>query len=109
MNGKKTTLPSLRNLEWKTAKTETEKINQELTCISTNNVTELNEIIYAKAKLICEKIGVPSKSTKTKIKTWMGNSNGNADKNLRKQAKGKTLEYIGKKRKSNTRKNNYTT
>ena len=31
--------------------TETNKINQVLTYISTNNITELNELIYAGAKL----------------------------------------------------------
>ena len=47
---------------------ETNKINQVLPFISTNNITELNELIYAGAKLICEKIGIPSESTKTKSK-----------------------------------------
>ena len=47
---KKTTLPSLRNIEERTVKTEKEKINQVLTFISTNNKTELNELIYAGAK-----------------------------------------------------------
>ena len=47
LNEKKTTLPSLRNIEWRTVKTETEKINQVLTYISTKNITELNELIYA--------------------------------------------------------------
>ena len=32
-----------------------------------NNITELNELIDAGAKLVCEKIGIPSKSTK---KQW---------------------------------------
>ena len=32
---KKTTLPSIRSKEWRTVKTETEKINQVLTCIPT--------------------------------------------------------------------------
>ena len=68
MNGKKTTLPPLRNIEWGTVKTETEKINQVQTYLSTNNITELNELIYAGAKLVCEKIGIPSKSTKKKSK-----------------------------------------
>ena len=36
MNGKKTTLPSLRNIEWRTVKTETGKINQVLTYIYIN-------------------------------------------------------------------------
>ena len=47
---------------------------------STNNINELNEVIYAGAKFVCEKIGVPSKSTKKKIKTWMENLTGNTDK-----------------------------
>ena len=64
MNGEKTTLPSLRIIEWRTVKTKTERINQLLTYISPNNITELNELIYAVAKLVCEKIRIPSKSTK---------------------------------------------
>ena len=66
MNGEKTTLPSLRNMEWRTVKTETEKIKQVLTYISTNNITELNELIYAGAKFVCEKIGVPFKKHEEK-------------------------------------------
>ena len=38
MNSEKTTLPSLRNIEWRTLKTETNKINQILPYISTNNI-----------------------------------------------------------------------
>ena len=95
MNGKNTTLPSLRNIEWRTVKMETEKINQVLTYISTN-ITELNELIDAGAKLVCEKIGI----TKKKIKTWRGNSTGNADK---------TSTKTNQKGKGNTRKNNNTT
>ena len=64
MSSEKTILPSLRNIEWKTLKIETDKINHILPHIPTNNITELNELIYAGAKLICEKIGIPSKSTK---------------------------------------------
>ena len=45
------------------------KINQVLPYILTNNMTALNELIYAETKLFCEKIGIPSKSTKKKIKT----------------------------------------
>ena len=56
MNTVKTTLTSLRNREWRTVKTETNKIIQVLTYISTNNITELTELIYAAAKLVCEKI-----------------------------------------------------
>ena len=61
-------LPSLRNIEWKALKIETNKINQVLPYISTNNITELNELIYAGANLVCEKIDIPSKSNKKKSK-----------------------------------------
>ena len=64
MNSEKSTLPSLRNIEWRKVKAETNKVNQELTYISTNNITELDELIYAGVELVCEKIGIPSKSTK---------------------------------------------
>ena len=53
MSSEKTTLPSLRNIDWKTLKIETNKIN---------NITELNELIYAGAKLVCEKLGSPQKA-----------------------------------------------
>ena len=33
-----------------------------------DNMTELNELIYAGAKLVGEKIGIPSKSAKEKSK-----------------------------------------
>ena len=55
MSEKKTRLPSIRNQDWKTIKTETEKINELLTYISTNNLTELNELFYSGTKLVCEK------------------------------------------------------
>ena len=50
MNREKTTLPSLKETEWRTFKTETNKINQVQPNISTNNITELNELIYEGAK-----------------------------------------------------------
>ena len=68
MNSEKTILPSLRNIEWKTLKIETNKINPVLPYIPTNNITELNELIYAGAKLVCEKIGILSESTKKQSK-----------------------------------------
>ena len=52
MNSEKITLP-WRNIEWRIVKAETNKGNQVLTYISTNNITELNELIYAAAKLVC--------------------------------------------------------
>ena len=45
---------------------ETEKINQVPTYTPTENITELNELINAGAKLVCEKIGIPLKSTNKK-------------------------------------------
>ena len=67
MSSEKAILPSLRNIEWKALKIETEKINH-IPHIPTNNITELNELIYAGTKLVCEKIGIPSKSTKKQSK-----------------------------------------
>ena len=64
MNSENATLPLLRNIEWRTVTTERNKINQVLPNISTNNITELNELIYGEAKLVSEKIGIPQKSRK---------------------------------------------
>ena len=49
MSKKKTILLSLGNHDWKIVKAETEK-QKLLTQISTNNIMELNELIYAGAK-----------------------------------------------------------
>ena len=54
MSEKKTTLPSL----WNQVKSETEKVNDLLTNSPINDIIELNDLIYAGAKLVCEKIGV---------------------------------------------------
>ena len=68
MSSEKTILPSLRNVHWETLKIETNEINHILPYIQTNNITELNELIYAWVKLVCEKIGIPSNSTKKQSK-----------------------------------------
>ena len=52
ISSEKTTRPSLRNIEWKTFKIETNKINRIQPYIPTDNITELNELIYAGAKLV---------------------------------------------------------
>ena len=92
INGGKNTLPSLRNIKWTTVKTETSKIDQALTYISTNNIAELNELIYARAKLVCEKTGILSKSTK-KNQNQEGNFDRNSDKKSTKTGKNnKTKE-----------------
>ena len=44
---KKTYLTSSQNIEWRTVKTETNKINQVLLYIWMKNITELNKRIYA--------------------------------------------------------------
>ena len=58
-----------------------------LSFISTNNITELNELIYAGAKLVCEKIGIPTKITKKKSKPGLKNRHETLKINLRKQVK----------------------
>ena len=63
---------------------ETEKNKSSINIYSNKNITELNELNYAGAKLVFEKIEVPLKSSNKKIKTWMGNSTGNADKKAMK-------------------------
>ena len=87
LNSEKTTLPSLRNIEGRIVKAETNKVNQVLTYISTNNTTELDELIYAGAKLVYEKIGITSKSTKEKSKPGWEFRLETQIKNLRKQVK----------------------
>ena len=39
-----------------------------MTNIPTNDITELNELIYVVAKLVSEKIGIPFKTTDRKSK-----------------------------------------
>ena len=84
MNSEKTIL---RNKECRTVKTETNKINQVLPYISTNDITELDKLIYAGAKFVSEKIGIPSKSTKEKSKPGWEIRLETQIKNLRKQTK----------------------
>ena len=62
-------------------------MNQVLTYIPTNNITDLNELIYAGAKLVCENIGIPSKNTKAKSKPGWEFRLETQIKNLRKQMK----------------------
>ena len=59
MSEKKTALPSLRNQNWRTVKYETEKVKDLLTNIPSNDITDLNDLIYAGAKLGSEKIAPP--------------------------------------------------
>ena len=68
MSKKKTTLPSHKNQDWRTVKSENEKVNDLLTNIPTNITTESNGLIYAVPKLDCEKIDVHQKTTDRKSK-----------------------------------------
>ena len=106
MNSVKTTLKSLRNIEWGTLKTETNRLNQILPYLSTNNISELNDLIYAGAKLVCEKIGVSSKCTKKQSKQGWEVRLETQIKNLRKQAKmviQKDPRICGKRMEKTTR------
>ena len=60
-----TTLLSPRNQDWKKIKVETEKI---LKYIPRGNLTELNELIYLRAKLVEDKIGIPQRNLDTNTK-----------------------------------------
>ena len=91
----KTILPSIRNIERRTLKTETNKINQIIPYISTNNITELNDLIYAGEKLVCEKNGVPTKITKKPSKPGWEVRLETQIKNLRKQAEMVKQKYPG--------------
>ena len=87
LNSEKTTLPSLRNIEWRIVKAETNKVNQVQTYIPTNNITDLNELIYAGAKLVCKNIGIPSKNMKENSKPGWEFRLETQIENLRKQLK----------------------
>ena len=68
MSENKTTLLSLRNQDWKKVKSETQKVNNLLTNIPTNDITELNDLVYAGEILVCKKIGVHLKIKDRKSK-----------------------------------------
>ena len=96
---------SLRNQDRKIVKAETETINELLTYILTNNMTELNELIYTGAKLVCNNIDVPLKNTNRNSKPgweiWLEMQK----KYLRQKVKmirENTLKHVRTKRKSNT-------
>ena len=59
MSEKKTTLPSLRNQDWKKSQSRNWKNNLIINTYLTNNITELNELIYAGAKLVYDKTVFP--------------------------------------------------
>ena len=68
MSEKKTKGLSLKNQEWKIVKSETKKNEQIINTYLNEHITELNELIYAGAKLLCIKIGVPQNNTYRNLK-----------------------------------------
>ena len=68
MNSEKTTLLSLRNIEWRTVKTEMNKIAQVIPYITTNNKTEFNGLIYAETQI--KKSTKTGQNDKTKERCW---------------------------------------
>ena len=70
-------------------------------------ISVLNEQIYAGAKLICEKIWIPLKSTKKKIKTRTENANLRKLDKMMKQRKDDVIRR-NKKEKSTREKNKST-
>ena len=83
------------------------KISQVITYISTDNIIELNQLIYAGAKLVCEKIGILSKSMKKKSKPgWeirletqlkKSTKTGQNEKNMREHVETKRKRQLKKK------------
>ena len=93
---KKPTLPSLRNIEWRIVKAETNKVNPVLTYIPTNNITfKWTNLCWSKISL--RKHWDPLKKHGSKVKTRMGISTRNSDKKPTKtnesgKTKKKTLK-----------------
>ena len=83
----KIALTSLRNQDWKKPWVETEKLMKLLPNILIGNINKLNELIYAVAKLVCDKIGVPQGNSNKNTKPgWEKRLEGQIKK-LRQQAK----------------------
>ena len=87
MSEKKTSLLSLSG-----TRSETEKVNDLLTNIPTNNITDLNDLIYAGAKLVCEKSGSPE-DHRQKVKTRVGTQIRFADEKTKTTSKNTKTEH----------------
>ena len=59
---KKTTFSSLKNQNRKNVNGETKKVNKLLSNILTDNITELNKLIYTRAKLVGDKVDIPQRN-----------------------------------------------
>ena len=88
----KTTLLSLRNQDWKKVKLWIEEI-KVLQHISTD-VTQLNELINAKAKLICNKIGIPQRNKNKNSKSGLEMDLEGEIKKQQQQQQSKLLRKV---------------
>ena len=66
--GKTTTLISPWKKLGKKLKAETEKLNKSLTTIQIDSITKYIELVYARGKLACNKIGLPLRTLKRNTK-----------------------------------------
>ena len=72
---------------------ETEKMNDLLTNIPTNNIMDVNDLMYVGAKLVCEKIGPSPEDYRQKVKTRMGIQIRIADKKTTTTIKNTKTEH----------------
>ena len=74
MSERKITLRSLRKQDCNKVKVETEMVNKLLKYIPADNITKLDELIYARAKLVAYKISIsqrnPNRNTKKLNRKW---------------------------------------
>ena len=70
MSGQKTTLLFLRNQDLKQIKVETERENELMKYIPTDNITKQNELIYVGAKLVSDEIGIHWMNLIRNTKPW---------------------------------------
>ena len=80
MSSEKTILQSLRDIEWKTLKIETNKINHIQPYIPTDNINGAKWTNLGRYKISLWENWDPLKKQEETVKTGMGNSTGNANK-----------------------------
>ena len=68
MSDKEIHIAFSQKLRQEDSQVRNQKVNDLLTNILTNDITELNDLIYAGVKLISEKIGVLLKTTDRKLR-----------------------------------------
>ena len=81
------TLPSLRHQNMKKVLVETEKVNKYCNISQVDNITELNELIYARTKLVNNKICISLRNANINTKPgWeMRTRNTNKETAINKQ------------------------